>query len=456
MNISRKKWLMASLMAACVAVPAAHAAVSADEAAKLKTTLTPYGAERAANKAGTIPEWTGGVSKPPANYKAGEHRPDLFAGEKPLYTVTAQNMEQYKAVLSEGQIALFKKNPETFKMNVYPTHRTAAAPQWVYDNIAKNATTGKLVEGGNGVSDAYGGVPFPMPQNGLEAIWNHLLRWNGPATFKQYLGFTVYEDGSMAYNGGASWEEYPFYRKGQSFASFNGNLYQILAEYEKPARRKGEHILAIDPINQAKTPRQAWQYIPGQRRVRRAPTIAYDTPNPGTNGIMTYDDTFMYNGSPDRYDWTLVGKQELLINYNGYRFMSAMSEGVDEKTLFPPKHPNSDYERWELHRVWVVEANIKSGKRHVYGKRRFFIDEDSWTIAEVNSYDNRGQLWRVMYAHLINAYEVPAVLPRATVAVDLLSNAYVAYEYDEDAIKIIDTMGDDFYTPQSVRKRSRR
>ena len=37
----------------------------------------------------------------------------------------------------------------------------------------------RTVQSGNGIKNAVVGVPFPIPANGLEAIWNHILRYRG-------------------------------------------------------------------------------------------------------------------------------------------------------------------------------------------------------------------------------------------------------------------------------------
>ena len=158
----------------------ALAKVSAEEAARLGQELTPVGAEKAGNADGSIPEWTGGgVGEIPAGYVPGGHHPDPFADEQPLYTITADNADQYSDKLSEGQLALFKLYPDTYKMKVFPSHRTYQAPDWVYERTGQCATSAELVAGGNGVSGAHACYPFPIPKTGLEVVWNHLLRWNG-------------------------------------------------------------------------------------------------------------------------------------------------------------------------------------------------------------------------------------------------------------------------------------
>jgi hypothetical protein len=430
MNIStstRKGLLGGLLLTALGNTLVVEAGVSGQAAEQLKTTLTPFGAERAGNEEGTIPAWTGGMLQPPAGYLPGQHRPDPFPQDTVRFTITADNMAQYAQYLSEGQKALLKKYPDSFRLPVYPTRRSFSAPDWVYENAHKNALSARLAENGNGVENAFGAVPFPIPQNGLQAIWNHNLRWMGEATYKEWQNFTVYNNGRISYDSGNMWEDYPYYEKDQSATTFNGNLLQLFVEYTAPARRIGEINLVIDPLNQVNTPRQSWKYTPGQRRVRRAPTISYDTPNPAANGFATYDDVFGYNGAPDRYDWALVGKQEMFIPYNSYRFLNAMDRGKQRTELFPALHPDPAEERWE-----------------------------PWTIALADSYDARGTLWRTIYSHLINAYEVQAIVPRGVTSHDLLADAYVVTEYDQTAIRLYEGQSDQFYTPQRVRKLARR
>ena len=121
--------------------------------------------------------------------------------------------------------------------------------------------------------------------------------------------------------------------------------------------------------------------------MKLAPDISYDTPNPGTAGAATYDDTWMFNGAMDRFDFKLVGKKEMLVPYNTYR-LTISQEAADVTT---PNYLNPDLVRWELHRVWVVEATLKPGKRHIYAKRTFYLDEDSWTALAADQYDAGGR-----------------------------------------------------------------
>jgi hypothetical protein len=403
-----KHSLRAALALACaapLAAPlAAHAAVSADEAAKLKTTLTPLGAERAGNADGSIPSWDGGLAKAPAGYKGGDPRPDPFAAEKPLYSIDAKNLAQYESRLSDGVKALMKKNPE-FRIDVYPTHRTAAAPQWVYDNTFRNATRAKLVDGGHGTEGAYGGIPFPIPKDGGEVFQNHRLAWTGTYIQAPIRVWVVTADGRRAMaSGGVQSLRRQYYDPDGSIEKFDG--YYQLGKFAvtEPGSKAGEAILAHDNLN-AGQPRGLWQYLVGQRRVRKAPSVAYDTPDSVTSGIGLFDEAFMLFGPIDKHQLKLIGKRELYIPYNNNR-----AAGAKVADLVTPKTLNPALVRWELHRVWEVEATLAEGKRHVVPRRKYYLDEDSWQIVLFDGWDAKGELWRTNYTLMLLAPDVPAVV----------------------------------------------
>ena len=400
----RNKHLLALAAAAFLVTHHAQAAVSAEEAAKLKSTLTPLGAERAANKDGSIPAWDGGLTKAAPGYKPGDARPDPFAAEKPLYSVNAKNMAQYESKLTDGVKALMKKYPD-FRIDVYPTHRTAAAPQWVYDNTFKNATRAKLVDNGHGTEGAYGGIPFPIPKDGYEVFQNHRLAWTGTYVQAPVRVWVVTGDGkrSMASGGVQSFRR-QYYDPEGSLEKFDG--YYALGKFAatEPGSKAGEAILAHDALN-ATLPRGLWQYLVGQRRVRKAPSVAYDTPDSVTSGIGLFDEAFMLFGPIDKHELKLVGKKELYIPYNNNRAAAAkVADLVTPNTLNPAQV------RWELHRVWEVEATLAAGKRHVVPKRKYYIDEDSWQIVLFDGWDAKGELWRTNYTLTLLAPDIPAVV----------------------------------------------
>lgn len=407
----------------------AMAKVSPEEAARLKTELTPLGGIMAGNKDGTIPAWSGGYTKNPPGYVSGETRADPFADEKPLFTISAANLEQYADKLPEGQKAMMRKYPD-YVINVYPTHRTAAAPQWVYDNIYKNATTVETTEGGYSISGGHGGLPFPIPQNGAEVMWNHLLRWRGESAESAFRDYITTGNGSITLASDAVDRfNFPYYFKNDSFETFShdlkGNYYQAYQVTKGPPIKAGFAFLLLDNI-QASIGRQAWQYLVGQRRVRRAPTFGYDTPNPVTSGVDFLDEPFVLMGHFDKYSVKLVGKKEMYIPYNcNGAFL------VKDKELVGPYFWNPKHVRFELHRVWVVEATLREGERHVMPRKTFYFDEDTGNGAYMDGYDAGGKLWHINIGMPTIMTEFPGVFMENFETVDLLKGAYSSVLWNE-------------------------
>ena len=442
----------------CV-VSTASAKTTPEEAARLGQDLTPLGAEKAGNADGTIPAWDGGLTAPPEGlgYVEGGHLPDPFADDKVLFKITAQNMDQHADKLTEAYKELLRKYPDTYFINVYKTRRTAAAPEWIYENTKRNATLIELTDDKLGVLNkgVMGGIPFPIPQSGEEVMFNHLMRWRGEGRVGDYRRGNVYPDGSInRAGGGYAWEKYAWNIKDIDPAKWDEVYYEIAIRYEQPARKKGELLLLRDPLNQSTNPRMAWQYLPGQRRVRRAPTVAYDTPNAGTSGLNNYDDAFVFNGDLSRFDWKIVGKKEMYIPYNCYQ-----SDLVDEKTLLTPNHPGPESIRFELHRAWVVEATLKDGKRHNYSRRTFYFDEDTWIAFAADSYDKRGILWRTTLTTMKNQYYLPAVTQRVEFGIDFTRPDYtstVVFNGLEKPMVNANIVNDKFYTAENLRRMGKR
>jgi hypothetical protein len=182
--------------------------------------------------------------------------------------------------------------------------------------------------------------------------------------------------------------------------------------------------------------------------VRLAPDIAYDTPNSSTSGMSTIDDVQLFNGKQDRYDFKLIGKKEMYIPYNAYRF--TYSDKPEE--VLQPKFFNPDVVRWELHRVWVVDAKLKQGQRHIYSRRTFYVDEDSWMAVASDQYDGRGQLWRPGFSYLTQSYDVPAPSNVVSGHYDLIAGTYYINQWPgAGGMKISDTLQpDSYWTPDNL------
>ena len=413
--------LIALLACALLAVTAA----AADrDFSRLGKDLTPIGAERAGNADGTIPAWEGGLTQPPPGWKPEQGYIDPFAGDKPLFTINAENMAQYAAKLSPGMQALLKKYPERFRMNVYATRRTAALPKEVTDRVREQAP--KVELNGFGLKNLGGSTtPFPIPDNGLEVIWNHLVRYVGGGTTRIGHSFPVRSNGDYFKIGFRATRIYA-----QNMADPEPNrLFYALGYFTEPATLRGTIFLVHEPVDQVAEQRSAWIYNAGQRRVRRAPDLNYDGVNDGSEGMFVTDQVDAYNGAPDRFEWKLLGKREMYVPYNTYKLSD---KSLKYKQIIGKETLNADLMRYELHRVWVVEGTLKQGQRHVYGKRTFYIDEDSWSVLSEDAYDNRGGLWRVALHGLMQFYDAQVPWYRFGIIHDLTSGGYMLGGLDNE------------------------
>jgi hypothetical protein len=428
------------------AVGSAAAGATAEEAARLKTELTPFGAERAGNKDGSIPAWTGGYTTPIPGFKNGGRRGDPFAGEKPLYSITTANMAQYADKLTDGTQALLKKYPKSYRVDVYKTHRTAAAPQWVYDNTFKNATSASL--DGEVLKGAFGGIPFPVPKTGREVMMNNQLHWRGEAWQADFRGYMGTGNGQMVLSvQGIGDFQMPYYANGQA-DKFSGEHWLIRLVNSGPPVRAGEAITGRQNLDPEKT--GTWVYLTGQRRVRKLPNACCDTPTPASGGVASFDEVDVFSGRGDRFDWKIVGKKEMLIPYNA----NGLHTPIKDSDVLMANHLNPDHVRWELHRVWVVEAALQNGQRHQAPKSRYYLDEDTWVAVLGDRWDANGQLWKTIWSHPVVMPDLPATTPQQQWGFnDLLSGAWYAsgvVNEREQHYKIVPRRADTFFTPDAM------
>lgn len=389
---------------------------------RLGEELTPFGAVRAGNRTRAIPPWTGGLTTAPRGYVPGRPPPDPYIEDVRWFTVGAADVERYKVRLTAGQQALLAKYPESFELALFPCHRSAAAPQRIYDATLANADRAGLEGNGLALRDASVGVPFPIPANGVQAMWNHKLRWRGGSVSRTSLTVVQSGDGSRSMT-----------KLREEFASpyADGDMAAPPLLYRRtilePKEQSGSSLIlqgTLDPIA-ART--HAWAREGERGRVVRAPDFAYDTPDPVTGGICTADMLDMFSGALDRFDYTLVTRREMYMPYNAYRLSNP---GLTLRDILWPGHPNPQFLRYEMHRVWVVDARLKSNFQHTLPDRTYYLDEDSWQILASEHYDGKGNLLRYAEAHPVQHWQVPALVPAVEFAFDLTADRYTARGLD--------------------------
>lgn len=465
-NMKRREfgWLGAVSAAAMVAglgLPArGRAALRQADADRLKGELTPVGAERAGNADGSIPAWTGDAL-PLQGAGPWGLMPDFFADDAKIISIDAGNMAQYAGRLSEG-MKLMLSTCQDFRMDVFPTHRTAIATQEVYDNAYINVTSTTAASGGSrlGFSGAFGAIPFPIPdpsdplEAGAQVIWNHSCRWFGAYQTRNLSTWTMIDGQLVLATGYKTQQACPYYYPNGNRQTYDGDLRLFRVMNLGPPQDKGQAYLEINTTNPLTNPTKIWEYLVGQGRVRRAPELQYDTPETQSTDIINYDETYLFYGAQNQYDWKLIGKREVYIPYNNNKLFLQTPQSA-----MLPQFVNPDFVRWELHRVWVVEATLHPGERNVLARRRFYVDEDSWTIALYEAYDAKGRIVRVGNCMFEVRPDIPATIFGSGVHYNVYAGEYVVEDgpwnvtpYDEPYL--MTPIPDSRFNPQSLATNS--
>ena len=449
------------LVAGLVAAGHVMAGISAEDRARIGlegAELTPSGAIRAGNAEGTIPEFKYEPIVPPADFSTGEYHTDPFREDQVLFKITAQNFQEYAEKLSIGQQNMFKNYPDYY-MNIYPTRRSAVFKPYIYEAALKNLDRAELVRtdvkmGIVGFKGARKAWAFPIPKNGDEAWMNQASRPVNTWMDSVETTIAVTSSGDYTVNKLSVQQHWMWSDPEISDEDFNpaqqGMLYnQVLVA---PPKVAGQVVMARDPVVFTEVFRRAWAYSPGQRRVKRAPQIVYDNPLTASDGLATTDQGWGFNGPNDRFSYKLLGRKEVYVPYNPYKIHA--KEATPDVVINDKGRINQEFLRYELHRVWVVEATLKEGTNHDYGKRVYYLDEDSWWIMLVDGYDRRGDIWRHWEDHHVFYYDTGFMNRTAEIQYDFNAHRMLYLGFDK-------SKGPDFtwraksnyFTPSAVRRR---
>lgn len=402
--------LFAVSVLACAGVPAGAA-----EDAVESVELTPTGAERGGSKDGVIPAWEGGLQQPPKGWTPDRGYVDPFPTDKPLLVIDAKNVDAHKEKLSPGLLALVKGGD--VRLPVYQTRRTAAMPAWVADAAKREAANIKI-SGDTILGRNQSTIPFLEPKSGAEVMWNHRLRYRGGVDEHEEFWYPV-RDGKIQAKVGFR------QRVAENFAldtpTPNGIIFLRGRFFAPPVLAHNETIVH-ETLEASEDSRNWWVLNDAQKRARRLNAAGYDDMPTAVDELRTRDQSDGFNGSLNRYEWKLAGKKEMLVPYNIFKLADkrlAIEHVLGSRSVKP------DFMRYELHRVWVVEATLKAGMRHLYPKRTFYVDEDSWSVLLEDVYDSRGSLWRVGVHGLTQFYDVQVPAYRVNIWHDLANGAYL-------------------------------
>jgi len=442
-------------LALMLGTAAAFAAVTPEEASRLGADLTPMGAEKAGNAAGTIPAWDGGLAAPPPGITIdpAKHLPDPFAADQPLYKITAADAAKYDAQLTDGHKEMLKAYPDSYFLKVYPTHRSCAYPPVVYEAIKRNAVNAQLAHEGNGFTGATVASPFPIPQSAREILWNHEMRFQGFRVKRESAEATPTRGGDYTIQ--VSVDQW-IYRYADPELAKTEDLQNVIFHFLKqgvsPSSQAGSLMVMHNTLDQVAEGRRVWNYRPGERKVKRTMGLGYDSLTPTSEGMRTSDNMQVFNGAADRYEWELLGKQEKLIPYNTF---ALASPDLKYKDILHKGHLNPEPVRYELHRTWVVEGKLKPGQTHIIAaRRRMYIDEDSWTVLATALYDAGGNIARVQEGHLYNYYDQPLCAIGSDVVYDVSGGRYhvLGLRNEQKPVQFNVEMDEELFTPGGMRR----
>lgn len=397
------------------------------DVARLGHDLTPAGAVKAGNKDGTIPEFSG-VSKPLPGWSFGKVRADYwqYKSEKPLFIIDASNVDKYADKLTPGQIQMLKQ-VKGYTMPVYPSHRECGLPEAVEQNTKDGVLKASIATNGWSLQNAtLPGVPFPIPETGIQVMWNWLVGYQGAAS-EYESGYTYVSPRPGSSNPiitrYSQLTYYPWGKTGQHTPQDDGGMQSgVYYLYTEPAALAGQGTIQRYYFSE---PSDTYYYFTGQRRVRRLPAYSYDAPLIGYENQYPADISFVFFGNPDRFDWKLIGKKEVYIPYDTLgmqKFDAKLSDVTDANFV------NSSVRRYELHRVWEIEGTVKAGMRHSTPKKTLYVDEDSWMIAVGDDYDAQGKIWKAKENYIAPEWDLGSCVPVSAVYNDLISGRYILDE----------------------------
>jgi len=416
--------------------------------------ITILGAEPGPNQTGEIPAYTGsdGLSCP-AGFQKGQYLPNPYPDEKPLFRIDHTNMQQYKHRLSPGQMERLKRHPK-FYMNVYPTHRNVEFCPEFYAATEKNTELAYLDDKG-ALKEFCGGVAFPSPKNGLEAIWNIRRMYVGDDAINNTCNRVVSPSGRIVKgNWVVKVRNYGVTRlKSDNAPDPDGIAQKIRNLVTSPADVAGTAFLSIAYLDDNRL-EDTWLYLPTLRRVRRAPSLSGGGQ---LQGELTMDENGLeFRGKIADWSWKLIGKKEMYVPYNCYDIWAVGASDSDECWA---QDINPERIRYELHRVWVVEGTAREGLNHPYSKRVGYYDEDSWQALLADRYDRRGNLWRMYENYGYSDFCIKFRMTIGMIHMNLETGRYELFGgcREEDTLNVIYDTGieDSAFTVQGLRKSGR-
>lgn len=287
----------------------------------------------------------------------------------------------------------------------YPVGSSRWEPTWVAAT-EQNAgqydvnEVGAIVRKGSGEQPDYlYGIPFPIidpndPHAAVKIVWNQFLAyWAGGSSFNvtrvtmlqpKGIDRDIHADGYFNFWDG----QLEKYRKPNP----NNLQSQFMGITTFPTDLQGTSSLSWR-YRDANKRDSVWAFVPALRRVRAVSPANRSDGYLGSD--ISGDDGFFFDGKPEDFEWTLIGKRDALRvvdpnNVKGNLVVPPAPNGGftvltdDNKPMAGFEDPNWTGLSWApiaaglaKRPVWIVEG-VPKDRYYLYGKIQLWIDAETW------------------------------------------------------------------------------
>jgi Protein of unknown function (DUF1329) len=360
----------------------------------------------------------------------------VFAEVKPGDFITSANATKVQGLVSPGA---YYKVQRGMTMKIIPSERIDWPPPYK-EATEKYSGQVRLSPDHRSLVGYVAGQPFPLldtndPNIATKIIWNNVFKpmWSDDYDLRFYDCDTAYEQhgpqskqieyfqiGHYAgYDlvGRTEVEPMPIdpdFKKTGRYWLFA--LYPVLA----PEEIKGAGFIRYRYADPHKAD-DIWEYTPSAQRVRRL--------NEGIMSSAAASGTAAFSWDPDHYAGFNAKIEEYDYRFLGDKSMLGCVHAAHSPEVRCPTDGGTSAcpEDWEMRRLYVVEARPRrsggeSNTEAIDSKTLIYMDSEVWFMPYIDTYDQRGQLWR---SHIYYVAYRDRPVPDARVAIYPFKRAFV-------------------------------
>ena len=143
-----------------------------------------------------------------------------------------------------------------------------------------------------------------------------------------------------------------------------------------------------EPIDPVRTPRARWVFLPQTLDTRRLPSYDYDTQELLTGGLRLADQNDGWNGRPDRFE--LEARRQARAAHRVQRATGSPTGACATRTS--SRRTTSTPTSCATSATGCGWSRPRRVKHHKFYRRIFYVDEDTWQVAQEEIYDKEASL----------------------------------------------------------------